>query len=140
MDSRSFPVHVKPEKKHSKKHFQRFSWYWRLNHWALALSVMTLTLTGMAVMYPDTDWAIAVVSAIGGPSVFGIIHRIAGVIFLVSVFGHGIVVLRRVLNNKNFKWFGPDSLLPRMKDWEDMKGMFMWFFGKGEMPKLDRWT
>jgi cytochrome b subunit of formate dehydrogenase len=101
---------------------------------------MTLTLTGMAVMYPDTNWAITVVNAVGGASVFGIIHRIAGVIFLASVFGHGIVVLQRVLTNKNFKWFGPDSLLPRWKDWEDMKAMFLWFFGKGELPKLDRWT
>jgi len=139
-NSRSIPVHVKPEKPHSDKHFQRFSWYWRLNHWALALSVMTLTFTGMAVMYPDTDWAVAVVNAIGGPGMFGTIHRVAGVIFLVSVFGHGAVVLRRVLKNKNFEWFGPDSLLPRWKDWDDMKAMFRWFFGKGKQPQLDRWT
>ncbi|MCW8955566.1 MAG: cytochrome c3 family protein, partial [Gammaproteobacteria bacterium] len=121
-DSRSIPVHVKPERPPSDKHFQRFSWYWRLNHWALALSVMTLTLTGMAVMYPDTDWAINIINAVGGPGVFGLIHRVAGVIFLTSVFGHGLVVLQRLLKNKNFDWFGPDSLLPRMKDWEDMKG------------------
>ena len=139
-NSRSIPVHVKPEKPHSDKHFQRFSWYWRLNHWALALSVMTLTLTGMAVMYADTEWAIKAINAVGGPAVFGIIHRVAGVIFLVSVFGHGAVVLRRVLKDKNFQWFGPDSLLPRWKDWEDMKGMFRWFLGKGKQPKLDRWT
>ncbi len=139
-NSKSVMVHVKPERPHSDKHFQRFSWYWRLNHWALALSVMTLTLTGMAVMYPDTEWAISAIDAIGGPAAFGIIHRTAGVIFLVSVFGHGIVVLRRVLMNKDFDWFGPDSLLPRWKDWDDMKAMFSWFLGRGKQPQLDRWT
>ena len=139
-NSRSVPVHVKPEKPDSGVHFQRFTWYWRLNHWALALSVMTLTLTGMAVMYPDTEWAVKVIEVVGGSTVFGVIHRIAGVIFLASVFGHGIVVLRRVLKNKNFDWFGPDSLLPRWKDWDDMKAMFRWFFGKGKQPELDRWT
>ena len=139
-NSRSVPVHVKPEKHHSDKHFQRFSLLWRLNHWALALSVMTLTLTGMAVMYPDTDWAMNIINAVGGPTAFGTIHRIAGVIFLSAVFGHGIVVLRHLLKDKNFDWFGPDSLLPRWKDWEDMKGMFRWFFGKGKQPQLDRWT
>ncbi len=139
-NSVSVPVHVKPEKPHSDKQFQRFTWYWRLNHWALALSVMTLTLTGMVVMYPDTRWAVKVIDIIGGPAVFGIIHRVAGVIFLVSVFGHGVVVLRRVLKDKNFDWFGPDSLLPRRKDWEDMKAMFRWFLGKGKQPQLDRWT
>lgn len=139
-NSMSVPVHVKPEKPHSGQHFQRFTWYWRLNHWALALSVMILTLTGMMVMYPDTDWAVNVINVVGGPGVFGIIHRIAGVIFLISVFGHGIVILRRVLKDKNFDWFGPDSLLPRRKDWADMKAMFRWFLGKGKPPQLDRWT
>ena len=138
--SRSVPVHVKPEKFNSGTHFQRFNIWWRLNHWALALSVMTLTLTGMAVMYPDTNWAVSIIDSVGGPGAFGVIHRIAGVIFLVSVFGHGIVVLNRVLKNKDFIWFGPDSLLPRWKDWDDMKGMFRWFFGKGKQPQLDRWT
>ncbi|VAW60264.1 hypothetical protein MNBD_GAMMA11-2368 [hydrothermal vent metagenome] len=139
-NSRSMPVHVKPEKPHSDVHFQRFSLYWRLNHWALALSVMTLTLTGMAVMYPDTDWAIGLVNLFGGANVFGIIHRTAGIIFLGSVFGHGAVVLTKLLKNKKFEWFGPDSLLPRWKDWHDMKDMFRWFFGKGKQPQLDRWT
>ncbi len=139
-NSRSIPVHVKPKKFNSGIHFQRFNIWWRLNHWALALSVMTLTLTGMAVMYPDTDWAVKVINAVGGPDTFGVIHRIAGVIFLTSVFGHGIVVLNRLLKNKNFQWFGPDSLLPRWKDWDDMKAMFRWFFGRGKQPQLDRWT
>ncbi len=139
-NSRSMPVHVKPEKPHSNVHFQRFSLYWRLNHWALALSVMTLTLTGMAVMYPDTDWATGLVNLLGGTHVFGIIHRIAGVIFLSSVFGHGIVVLLKLLRKDKFEWFGPDSLLPRWKDWDDMKNMFRWFVGKGKQPQLDRWT
>jgi len=139
-DSKTVPIHVKHEKFDSGVHFQRFSWYWRLNHWALALSVMTLTLTGMAVMYPDTDWAVYTVNAVGGSNIFGIIHRAAGVIFLLSVFGHGIVVLNKILKDKNFQWFGPDSLLPRWKDWNDMKNMFNWFLGKGKQPQLDRWT
>jgi len=120
-NSKSVPVHVKPKKFDSGVHFQRFNIWWRLNHWVLALSVMTLTLTGMAVMYPDTGWAMSLISAVGGTGTFGIIHRTVGVIFLISVFGHGIVVL---------KW----------KDWHDMKAMFMWFFGRGKQPALDRWT
>ncbi len=131
---------IKPPKKHSDRHFQRFPWYWRLNHWALALSVMTLVMTGMAVMYPDTDWAMRVVAAVGGPAAFGIIHRTAGVVFLLAVLGHLVAVLARVLRDPNFEWFGPDSLLPRKKDWEDMKAQFRWFFGKGEQPRFDRFT
>jgi len=62
------------------------------------------------------------------------------VIFLLAVLGHLVAVLTRVLRDPDFEWFGPDSLLPRKKDWEDMKAQFRWFFGKGEQPRFDRFT
>ena len=46
----------------------------------------------------------------------------------------------KLLRNKEFDWFGPDSLLPRKRDWQDMKGQFKWFFGKGDAPRFDRWA
>jgi len=130
----------RPRKHHSGRHFQRFSLIWRLNHWLLALSVMTLVLTGMTVMFPDAPWATWLVAAIGGTHTFGIIHRIAGVAFLSAVGGHTVVVLIKLLRSREFKWFGPTSLLPRWQDWYDMKGQFKWFFGKGPQPHFDRWT
>ncbi len=140
VDGKRFRVRAKRVRHHSGKAFRRFSWYWRLNHWALALSVLTLVLTGMVVMFPDTRWATAIIDFMGGPRTFGYVHRTAAVVFLLAVFGHAAVVLWRVSRDKNFDWFGPDSLLPRKKDWEDMKAQFKWFFGKGEPPRFDRWT
>ncbi len=140
VDGKRFRVRAKRVRHHSGKAFRRFPWYWRLNHWALALSVLTLVLTGMVVMFPDTGWATAIIDFLGGPRAFGYIHRGAAVVFLLAVFGHGVAVLWKVSRDKNFDWFGPDSLLPRKKDWEDMKAQFKWFFGKGEPPKFDRWT
>jgi len=140
VDGKRFRVRAKRVKHNSGKAFRRFSWYWRLNHWALALSVMTLTLTGMVVMFPDTAWAMATIEFFGGPTGFGYVHRSAAVVFLLAVFGHALVVLAILSRKKDFDWFGPDSLLPRKKDWEDMKAQFRWFFGKGEPPRFDRWT
>ncbi|MCU7879438.1 MAG: cytochrome c3 family protein [Candidatus Thiodiazotropha sp. (ex Lucinoma aequizonata)] len=139
-ESRSYPVRVKPEKKHCGIHFQRFIWYWRVNHWLLALSLMTLVFTGMVIMYPNTDWAMAVVPMLGGTKALNNLHHWIGIIFLLAIFSHGTVVLWRVMKMKDFDWFGPDSLLPRKKDWEDIKGQFLWYFGKGEQPRFDRWT
>ncbi len=140
VDGKRFRVRAKRIKHNSGKNFQRFSWQWRLNHWALALSVLTLVLTGMVVMFPDTGWAEFIIGLFGGPRGFGLIHRSAAVVFLIAVFGHGIAVLWRTSRDKDFDWFGPDSLLPRKKDWEDMKGQFRWFFDKGEPPRFDRWA
>ncbi len=139
-NSMRYRVRVKKEKHKSEQHFRRFSWQWRLNHWALALSVMTLVFTGMSVMYADAPWSTDIVDAAGGLSAFMLIHRCAAVIFMGSVIGHAIAVIIKIRRNPDFDWFGPNSLLPRKKDWADMKGMFHWFLGKSEMPKLDRWT
>ena len=140
-ESRSYPVRIKPEKKHSGIYYQRFKWYWRMNHWLLALSLMFLVLTGMVVMYPSTAWAMALVPLLGGSEMLNDLHHWAGIIFLLAIFGHAAVVLVRIFTSKDkFDWFGPDSLLPRKKDWADMKGQFMWYFGKGTQPRFDRWT
>ena len=140
VDGKRFRVRAKRIKHDSGKHFRRFSWQWRLNHWALALSVMTLTLTGMVVMFPETGWAMFVIKMLGGTTGFGYVHRTAAVVFLLAVFGHGLIVLYKLRKDKDFDWFGPDSLLPRKRDWQDMKGQFKWFFGKGEAPRFDRWA
>jgi len=140
VDGKSYPVRAKRVKHCSDQHFCRFSWYWRANHWALALSVMVLVFTGMSVMYPNTSWAMNAIWFVGGWEVFGLIHRIAAVIFLLAVFGHAAVVLWQVLRSPNFRWFGPDSLLPRWQDAIDMYHQFRWFFGQGEAPRFDRWT
>ena len=140
VDGKRFRVRMKRVKHDSGRHVRRFSWQWRANHWALALSVMVLTFTGMVVMFPETGWATATIGFFGGPSDFGYVHRTAAVVFLIAVFGHAGVVLLRLSRNPDFEWFGPDSLLPRRKDWADMKSQFRWFFGKGDAPRFDRWA
>ena len=140
VDGKRFRVRAKRVKHDSGKHFRRFSWQWRVNHWALALSVMTLTLTGMVVMFPQAPWSVFTIELLGGTTSFGYVHRTAAVIFLLAVFGHAIVVLAKLIRTKDFDWFGPDSLLPRKRDWQDMKGQFKWFFGKGDAPRFDRWA
>ena len=40
-----------------KTHFRRFNRWWRLAHLTGAVSIMTLTLTGITVLYADSSWA-----------------------------------------------------------------------------------
>jgi len=140
VDRCSYPMRIKREKPRSGVHFHRFAWGWRLNHWLLALSLMLLVFTGMVVMYPNTDWAQTLVPLLGGPEPLNRIHHWAGVVFLLTILGHAAVVLVRLLRDPDFDWFGPDSLLPRKQDWEDIKGQFRWYFGEGEQPRFGRWT
>ena len=123
------------------KHIQRFSPIWRLAHISFALSLMILTLTGMPLFYPDAPWASHLMSALGGPHIAGTIHRVNAVIFAAVFFWHLAYIAYRVaIGWKDFKFFGPNSLIPNLKDGMDMIGMFKWFFGKGPRPKFERWT
>jgi len=124
----------------TEKHFQRFSWGWRVAHLAFALVTMTLVLTGTSAMFSDTGWAPVVAAAVGGPKMLGLIHRVSAVIFVGIFVIHFIYVMQRLLRDRTFRWFGPDSLIPNWKDLADCVGMFKWFVGKGPRPQFDRWT
>ena len=123
------------------KQYQRFPVVWRFAHLLFALSLMILVLTGMSVLYAETQWAQAVVHAIGGPKVAAVIHRTFAVLFLVVFVGHVIhLVFHAVHRRGSFEWFGPDSLAPRPQDLKDILAMFRWFIGQGPRPVFDRWT
>lgn len=123
------------------KSVRRFSLVWRIGHLCFAISVMLLILTGMTVFYSETTWARAVVLLFGGPHLTGIVHRVSAYTML-GIFGvHLVGVCINIARNwKTFRFFGPDSLVPRWKDLLDAVGMFKWFLNMGPRPTFDRWT
>jgi cytochrome b subunit of formate dehydrogenase len=123
-----------------KQHFQRFQWGWRVGHLVFALATMTLVLTGTSALYAQSSWAPLVAAAVGGPKVLGLIHRIAATLFVVIFLIHFVYVMQKLLRDKTFRWFGPDSLIPNWKDFHDCWGMFKWFVGKGDRPMFERWA
>ncbi len=122
------------------KHFRRFHWGWRVGHLLLITSVMTLVLTGTTVMFAHTEWAPVVAKALGGPKVLGFMHRIAAATFVGVFLIHLAYILQKLLRDRNFRWFGADSLLPNWKDFSDAVAMLKWFLGDGPKPQFDRWT
>jgi cytochrome b subunit of formate dehydrogenase len=123
------------------KHFKRFSRTWRIAHLIFALSLMILTLTGIPLFYPEAPWAAVLMRALGGPHTAGLIHRVNAVIFggvfIWHLFYIGIKLAR---DWKNFRIFGPNSLIPGLQDLKDIIAMFKWFVGKAPRPVFDRWT
>jgi len=128
------------ESPHEQKFFERFPVGWRIAHLTFALVTMTLVLTGTAALFAGSAWAPLVAKALGGAMNLALIHRVAAILF-ISIFAiHLVYVAQKLVRDRKFRWFGPDSLVPNWKDLEDMIGMFKWFFGKGPKPRFDRWT
>jgi len=122
-------------------YFRRFSLGWRLAHGLLAIAVMTLVLTGTAVLFSDQPWAQYVMNVLGGPKVAAVIHRVAATTFAAIFFGHLLVVSFNILRaGKRFQWLGPTSMVPTMQDIRDIGAMFKWFLGLAPRPQFDRWS
>jgi len=123
------------------KSVRRFGLVWRIGHLCFAISVMLLILTGMTAFYSETGWAPVVVHLLGGPHIAGIIHR-ASAYTMLGIFAiHFVGVCISIARSwKTFRFFGPDSLVPRWKDFLDAVGMFKWFLNLGPRPTFDRWT
>ena len=101
---------------------------------------MTLVLTGTTALYAESAWAPVVAKALGGPKMLGLIHRVCAALFVGIFLIHFIYVMQKLLRDRNFRWFGPDSLIPNWKDFADCWGMFKWFVGRGPKPLFDRWA
>ena len=140
-DMWSFRPQPRMETPAAQTYFQRFPVIWRIAHLVFLLTTMTLVLTGMAVLYSDSDWAPVVARLFGGPQIMAIVHHTCAAIFLTVFASHIVIVAVRLARRRRpFQWFGPDSLVVRWQDLFDIIAMFRWFFGAGPRPVFERWT
>lgn len=124
--------------------YLRFNLIHRVLHAAIIVSFLGLAITGMPLKYSGTDWSIKLVRIVGGFEAAGVLHRICAVITFGYFVGHIIYLIYYFsvkCKEPIFKFiFGPNSMVPNLKDLKDIKDMFKWFFGLGPKPKFDRFT
>ncbi|MFQ5792465.1 MAG: formate dehydrogenase subunit gamma, partial [Acidobacteriota bacterium] len=105
------------------------------------ISFLGLALTGMPLKYSDTPWASWFVAALGGIRMTSALHRICAALTFGYFLTHLAHIAYRVLvKREKGLLYGPDSMTPRFKDFEDLHRVLLWFFGKGQKPRFDRWA
>ncbi|MBZ5498439.1 MAG: hypothetical protein LAP85_18730 [Acidobacteriia bacterium] len=123
--------------------YLRFTRLNRLLHATMIVSFMSLALTGLTLKFSYTAWASVVSHMLGGFESAGYIHRVAASI-MVGVFITHITDLVRRKRREHKSWrsmlFGPDTMLPTLKDLGEFIGSIKWFVGLGERPRFGRWT
>lgn len=128
----------------NKYEYFRFNLIHRLLHGAIIISFLGLAVTGMPLKYSGSDWSIKLVRIVGGFEAAGVLHRICAVITFGYFVGHLIYLAYffAVINKEPISKFifGPNSMVPNLKDLRDIRDMFKWFFGLGPKPKFDRFT
>ncbi|MGZ9031850.1 MAG: hypothetical protein ACXW2G_10775, partial [Burkholderiaceae bacterium] len=124
------------------RYYRRFGPTERVMHVFMMISFIGLALTGVPLLFADHGWAVALVKAMGGFEGAALIHRISAVIMTVVFVGHIVRVFVRAFLSEDWLayFWGPYSMVPNLKDGQDLVGMFKWFFGKGPRPQFDRYT
>jgi cytochrome b subunit of formate dehydrogenase len=119
----------------------RFEKRHRFTHVAIVVSFLALAATGLPLMYSHTAWGQALAQGLGGVGITTVIHRLFAVVTAGYALYHLSFLIRGafVRRDRNM-FFGPDSMMPGVRDLVDMKNMFKWFFYAGPFPRLDRWT
>lgn len=123
------------------QHIKRFDKTDRLFHIFLMVTFLVQTATGFGRLFLTTLWGRKVISAFGGYETSFLIHQWVGILMTGGFVVHILYAVR------NFRWqnlgeklFGPDSLVPNLKDLRDLRQNIRWFFGTGPPPRFDRWT
>lgn len=123
---------------------RRFTALNRVNHALIIITFFGLTLTGMPLLFSDQEWAKRLAWILGGVYAAGIWHRIFAMMLMGNFLLHfyGLARSARRHNGSIIRtWLlGPNSMMPRVKDFKDCAGMFRWFLRGGKKPAFDRWT
>jgi cytochrome b subunit of formate dehydrogenase len=123
---------------------ERFTALNRINHALLIVAFFGLTLTGLPLLLSDYDWAQALAASLGGGAIVGVLHRGFAILLIANFVIHFIGLFRKARAHRKGllrAWFsGPNTMLPRWKDFKDCAAMFRWFILGGKRPAFDRWT
>ena len=128
------------------KQYRRFQRRHIFLHLLVIISFLGLSITGLPLKFADQQWAIVLMTWLGGAHNAGLIHRLCAVITFVYFAGaialsiHFLFFSTKAQGSFFVRLFGPDSLMPNFRDIRDVTGMVRWFFFRGPKPTFERWT
>jgi cytochrome b subunit of formate dehydrogenase len=122
------------------RYVRRFDPFDRFLHALLMVTFLGLSLTGLPLLFAESPWAARLARAIGGPHTAALLHRIFAVGLLLCFALHLARIVGRLLRKDWGVLWGPNSMVPRPKDFRDFFGNIRWFLGRGPRPRFDRWT
>jgi len=138
--------HAAPHVPDGHKQYRRFTRRHILMHLLVITSFLGLALTGLPLKFSDQPWAKLLMGLYGGAYNAGLIHRAcAGITFVYFAMAlalgiHFLFIRKDLKGNVLQRLFGPESLMPNLRDISDVIGMVRWFWFKGPKPTFERWT
>jgi cytochrome b subunit of formate dehydrogenase len=124
-----------------ERYHVRFTLGQRYLHATLMTTFIGLALTGLPLRFSHSVWAEGFARTVGGFTAILFFHKFCAVLLTVAFLIHlGDVLYRGVVKRQKGVFWGPDSLVPRLKDFTDLYEHFRWFLWLGPRPKFDRFS
>ncbi|MEW6668617.1 MAG: cytochrome C [Thermodesulfobacteriota bacterium] len=125
----------------STTRIQRFSILDRVFHLALMLTFLVQSATGFGRLFISTPWGKGLCSLFGGYEAAAFIHHWVGGFMIAGFLVHCLFLLGSIQWRHFWKSiFGPDSLVPNLRDVGHLLQRLLWFFNVTPAPRLDRWA
>ena len=123
------------------RYFTRFTPNQRALHVVLMLTFLGLAATGLPLRFSSAAWCIAFAKLIGGFAAVLFFHKLCAAILTIAFLAHVFDIGYRIVVKKQL-WmlWGPNSMVPNLKDLKDLIGQMRWFLFLGPKPKYDRYT
>jgi len=119
----------------------RFTLGQRYLHGVLMTTFIGLALTGLPLRFSHSPWALSFARTVGGFTAILFFHKFCAVLLTTAFFIHlGDVFFRGVVKREKGVFWGPNSLVPRGKDFVDLYQHVRWFLWLGPRPKFDRFS
>ena len=105
------------------------------------MTFLGLSATGLPLRFAKAAWALAFANAVGGFGTILFFHKVCAVALTAAFVIHVAKIAYRVVFKKEYGLvWGPDSMVPRLKDIQDFFGNLKWFLWLGPKPKIDRYA
>ena len=123
------------------RYYTRFSLGQRYLHGVLAATFLGLAFTGLQLRFSSLSWVQQVASAVGGFGAILFFHKLCAVALTIAFLVHLGDIAYRVIAKREFGLiWGPSSMVPRKKDFQDFFGNLKWFLHLGPKPRFDRYA
>ncbi len=123
------------------RYYTRFTPAQRIMHIILVVTFLGLAATGLPLRFSGAPGTIAFANAVGGFGAILFFHKLCAVVLTIDFMAHVIDIGYRTLVKRQW-WllWGPNSMVPRLKDLQDFVGQLKWLVFLGPRPKFDRYT
>ena len=123
------------------RYYRRFTIGQRYLHGFLAATFLACAVTGLTLRFSQTGWASAFARSIGGFGAVRFFHLFNALVMTVAFLAHVFQILYRIIVRKEYGLlWGPNSLVPSLKDFQDLIAQFKWFFFRGPRPNFGRYA